>query len=93
MGKRRRKKRRGHGRPTCDRDELVLMHGDVLARWRIKGAQDCSSATYSLLGALSACMGNWPRVKRTKVEELRQRYNSLMDRADREVSLGGRGMP
>jgi hypothetical protein len=60
-------------KPWISREELLAMHEAVLEMRPPRG-WNYGSEGYSLLCALGACLGNWPRVRGVKVEQLRDRY-------------------
>lgn len=74
--KKRRRKRKKRRRDT-DLVELKLMHHVV----KIVVADNelgRDTEEYSLLATLGACMGCWPRVRRTKVAEVKSRYQQML---------------
>jgi hypothetical protein len=64
-----RKKRRC---ATIDRGELLDMHQEAMV-YRTLGLPEANS----LVCSVGACLGNWPRVRRVKVAELRRRIGDF----------------
>lgn len=58
---------------TIEMDELRKMHLEIKALQPRPGCE-----AYSLLCALGSCLGIWPRITKTKVEELRRRHKDLL---------------
>ncbi len=73
MGKRKKPRRwKYKPQPNVSREELAAMHEAVAQNAPRPGHEG-----YSLLCALAACLGNWPRVKKVKVAELREAFRNF----------------
>jgi hypothetical protein len=62
------------------------MHGAVHAACRRNGWGPGTEAN-SLLAALGACLGNYPRVRRSTAERLVERYHALVGPHSRQERL------
>ena len=60
---------------------LRQMHHVIKEIVRLNGL-GYNSPEYSLLGAVSAMMGNWPRVNRLTFDDVRGRYLRMLERLD-----------
>lgn len=74
---RRRRKSRRLVVVTISWERLRRMHDEVKALCHRKGAGP-GTEEHSLLASLGACLGNWPRLKESKTEELKERYGKLL---------------
>ena len=70
-------KRKARRNAYIGRDEIKRMHASVLAICRAEALGPGTEA-YSLLCALGTTLGNYPRVRRAKVEELTNRWIALL---------------
>jgi len=70
--KQQKKKEKRRCEPQISREELAAWHAEVRAQKPRPGDEN-----YSLLCSLGAGLGNWPRVKRKRVDELRSRVERM----------------
>ncbi len=72
---------RRKSRRTITLRELTDMHAEANRACRDHDGLGLGAEAYSLVCALGACMGNWPRVRASKAKELRQRMAALKEAA------------
>jgi hypothetical protein len=77
------KGRKRKKRPFIERGELQDMHQEAMV---YRGLEIAGAA--SLVASVGACLGNWPKVRRAKVAELRGRIEEARREYERLSAVG-----